>query len=128
MSESDPFAGLERFTDTRRTGLRPAPFPAPAPVVVAGGGNRIRPKRRHTVELLHFRDSDYECDLHLVVDGIEFPMEQIQYVDIDPGRGYDRDDWNEHRKTAIKDLSTKCAKRLARTLFDAADESKYIGG
>lgn len=79
------------------------------------------------VEIVHFRDPDSECDVHVFVDGVKIPQEQTTYVDLDPGRGYSREDWDEHRRYSMENL-TPDASALASVLFDAADESKYIGG
>jgi len=46
--------------------------------------------------ILHVRDPDNACDVRIFTDdGVEIPWENIDTVDIDPGRGYTVEDWEE---------------------------------
>jgi len=47
------------------------------------------------VEVLHARYPDEDCDVLVVIDGIPQKEADITYVDVDPGRGYTAEDWNE---------------------------------
>lgn len=51
------------------------------------------------IELLHVRDPDSDCDIRLWIDGKQVAVE---CVDIDPGRGYSREDWDENIAWAEK--------------------------
>ena len=48
------------------------------------------------IEILHYRDPDRGCDIYVYVDGVETdPYTEIAYVNVDPGRGHDVEDWDE---------------------------------
>jgi len=48
-----------------------------------------------SIEILHERDSDGGCELTVFVDGQR--VDNVHTVDIDPGRGYTREDWEESK-------------------------------
>lgn len=57
------------------------------------------------IEVLHIRDPDYECYMRVWVDGKEVPPSAISIEDIDPGRGYDAETWEERIEEARVDTS-----------------------
>ena len=46
------------------------------------------------IEILHVRDSDGGCTHAVYVDGVE--TDDVTVADVDPGRGWEREDWQEH--------------------------------
>lgn len=45
--------------------------------------------------ILHVRDPDNACDVTVFIDGVQVPWQEVEMVDIDAGRGYDLEDWEE---------------------------------
>jgi len=76
-----------------------------------------------TVEVIHYRDPDSSCEMYVFVDGAKVSLREVT---IDPGAGYSRSDWDEHRAESLDRLSPK-AQEVATRWFDSAEESKYIG-
>jgi hypothetical protein len=79
------------------------------------------------IEILHVRDPDYGCNITVWVDGVETTTD---VVDIDPGAGHERSDWEEEAAYAVADerersYAFKCAVSAA---FDVSGKSKYIDG
>lgn len=52
------------------------------------------------ITVLHHRDPDAECDVTVYVDGVRVPAEDVSVDDIDPGRGYEREDYEENLELA----------------------------
>lgn len=50
------------------------------------------------IEILHTRDPDGDCSVEIWVDGEE--VKDFYVEDIDPGRGYDDDTWEENIEDA----------------------------
>lgn len=77
-----------------------------------------------TVEVLHQRDPDEGCDITVWVNGIKHDAE---IDDIDPGRGYDVDDWDEQTDElrARPGLSDAFRSAAVAARVDARS-SKYI--
>jgi hypothetical protein len=46
------------------------------------------------IEILHLRDPDSECYHRVFIDGVEIDDTDVDLVDIDPGRGWMRDEWD----------------------------------
>ena len=79
------------------------------------------------IEILHHRDPDASCVLRVFVDGVE--IQEYTVEDIDPGAGYEADEWDE-RIADVKDTPTYSpafAAATLETLGDASD-SPYIEG
>ena len=76
------------------------------------------------IEILHERDPDYECNITVWIDGVEV---EADIVDVDPGRGYEREEWAEsaeyHANVPTRSAAFKDAIAGA---YDLASESKYI--
>ena len=47
-----------------------------------------------SIEVLHVRDADGGCTHAVYVDGVE--TNEVTVGDVDPGRGWERADWQEH--------------------------------
>ena len=77
-----------------------------------------------TVEVIHYRDSDSSCEIYVFVDGEEVAV--TAEVTIDPGAGYSRADWDQHRAASLAGL-TPHARDLGTRLFEEAEASEYIG-
>lgn len=75
------------------------------------------------VEVLHYRNPDVGCTMLVFLDGA---MVSFCEVTIDPGAGYSRSDWDDHRAESLDRLSPN-AQEVATRWFDSAEESKYIG-
>lgn len=76
------------------------------------------------VEVLHERDPDSECNVRIWIDGVEA---KVDYVDIDPGRGYTYEDWDESRDCARSKLGRSDPFREAvDQAYADGRENKYI--
>lgn len=60
------------------------------------------------VQIIHSRDPDSECGLRVFVDDVE--TNDFSYDDLDPGRGWTDEDWEE--RIADVDTSTNYGKAL----------------
>lgn len=47
------------------------------------------------IEILHVRDPDGGCDHTVFVDGLAIEHPALSVEDVDAGRGYTREDWDE---------------------------------
>lgn len=81
------------------------------------------------IEILHVRDSDGDCYHDVFIDGVRIAQAEVEIVDVDPGRGYERASWDEniahHRDEA--DHSPAFRDAVVESLELNAD-SKYIVG
>jgi len=77
-----------------------------------------------TIEIMHSRDPDSECDLDVLANGerVDFSSE-----DIDPGRGHMLSDWNEHTEWVLTQsgYSPNFIAKVA-SARDEARENRYI--
>lgn len=48
------------------------------------------------ITILHVRDPDGACNVTVFVDGVEQNWQEVDMVDIDAGRGYTLEDWEEN--------------------------------
>lgn len=71
------------------------------------------------IEILHVRDPDSACEVRVWVDGVE--TTDFEHEDIDPGRGYVREDWQESRDHAAAQTNRSEPYR------DAVDDAYAIG-
>jgi hypothetical protein len=55
------------------------------------------------IQIVHSRNPDYECGMTVFVDGVRVPEAEVGVEDIDPGRGWQRSDWNDRLYEAIQD-------------------------
>jgi hypothetical protein len=46
------------------------------------------------VEILHTRDPDYSCEMTVWINGVR--VDNVTVEDVDPGRGYEQEDWDEY--------------------------------
>jgi hypothetical protein len=66
------------------------------------------------LEILHGREPDSECALDVWIAGEPVPAQQFTMEDMDPGRGYTQEDWDEHTEwVAGNDVSYSPAFREA---------------
>lgn len=77
-----------------------------------------------TVEVIHYRDPDSSCEMYVFVDGTAVAV--TAQVTIDPGAGYSRADWEQHRAESLAGL-TPAAHALGTRLFVRGESSEYIG-
>jgi hypothetical protein len=77
------------------------------------------------IEILHERDPDSGCDITVWIDGVEVVAD---VVDVDPGRGYESEDWDESAAYAVADERERsyAFKSAVSAAFDQASGSKYI--
>lgn len=73
-----------------------------------------------TIQVLHGRDPDSECDVRVWLDDTEATGFEVE--DIDPGRGYNREDWDDRIASAKADASSFGRARLAMLLDNASSE------
>lgn len=82
------------------------------------------------IEILHTRDPDSACDYDIFVDGslLNSVVDvTVDIVSVDPGRGYDGDDWQHSHafELAVPERSDNF-KRAIDESFTAARESSHI--
>lgn len=75
----------------------------------------------NTIEILHMRDPDGGCDLYVYVDGVL--RSDVVVEDVDPGRGWDAEDWDED--TAC--VPTGYTDAFRRAVVDARESAKDSG-
>lgn len=78
------------------------------------------------IQVIHERDPDTECYLTVWVDGIR---SEIVEEDIDPGRGWEWEDWFERIKDAHTDAAGKPADSYEVAVFTAlvsGAESQHV--
>ena len=65
------------------------------------------------VEVLHERDPDGTCKVRVWLDDVEVDDAAVELVvcDVDPGRGWDREDWNAEVELAATSCPT-CKARV----------------
>lgn len=51
------------------------------------------------IEVLHVRQGDFDCSIRLWIDGVE--VKEFWSEDLDPGRGYSVENWDENRRDAL---------------------------
>lgn len=77
------------------------------------------------IEILHARDPDYECAVRVWIDGVL--ATNVVMEDIDPGRGYDRSEWDARIADAKADTTiTPAYKDAVLEALDAGGQSKYV--
>lgn len=78
------------------------------------------------IEVLHTRDPDAACTVLVFVDGKEV---EVDMEDIDPGRGWTREDWNEHIEFARANVTRSPAfHQLAIDELEAWSDNEFIDG
>lgn len=78
-----------------------------------------------SVEILHVRDPDGECEMSVYVDGVEVAVQSVE--DIDPGRGYSRSEWDE--RIAVTRTSANMTPAFRKATLEALEsmsDNKYI--
>ena len=78
------------------------------------------------IEILHVRDPDGNCTVEVWVDGE--PTDDFMMADVDPGRGYERRDWEETKDyIAGPDFDGSPAfKAAAAQAYEEWADNKYI--
>lgn len=82
------------------------------------------------IEILHGRDPDSSCDLTVWIDGVDVTNRDdviVDVEDVDPGRGYEAEDWAESAEwAATRPERSDAFKAALAEAYDAYGESKYI--
>ena len=76
-----------------------------------------------TVEIIHGRDPDSSCDHTVFVNGE--PTTDYNLVDLDPGRGWEREDWESFKESELRSGTPAFREALERE-FESYGDSKYI--
>lgn len=76
------------------------------------------------IQILHERDPDSDCSVRVFVDDVELHHSEFEYVDVDPGRGYDGADWDADTEQYAQD--TTAFGRACHAAHLAGGESKYV--
>jgi hypothetical protein len=82
------------------------------------------------VQIIHGRDPDNECGMTVFVDGQRVADGDLGVVDLDPGRGWQRSEWNDRLYDAIENLvndDSPYNQALVSELNSFAD-NKFIQG
>jgi hypothetical protein len=76
------------------------------------------------IQIIHSRDPDSECSITVYIDGVR--RDDVEVEDIDPGAGYEPEDYEPRRAETAQAASTPDATQydrdLAQTLMDARFE------
>lgn len=79
------------------------------------------------IEIIHGRDPDSACGLTVFVDGERIKDQDLIDIDIDPGRGWERSDWDEMIEDANTNEKYSPAFREAAVReLEQFGDSKYI--
>ena len=78
------------------------------------------------VEVLHERDPDGTCKVRVWLDDVEVDDAAVELVvcDVDPGRGWDREDWDAEVELAATS-TTSLGRAYHAALLEAAG-SEYL--
>lgn len=78
-----------------------------------------------TIEILHSRDPDGDCTIRVFADGVDI-TDTAKLVDIDPGHGWTRADWDA-QTAAIDSMGLSDAMRNAvHADLDVFADSEFI--
>lgn len=75
------------------------------------------------VELVGLRDPDGDTDITVFLDGQQ--VTTTEQTIVDPGKGWDLDDWRESRDDAATQASPAAA-ALIRCMYDAGETSEFV--
>lgn len=79
------------------------------------------------IEILHVRDSDSDCEMRVWIDGERVPSEDVFIEDVDPGRGYTKEDWDENIEyTRNHENMSPDFKAAALAMLEGNADNKYI--
>jgi hypothetical protein len=77
-----------------------------------------------TVEVLHYRDPDGECEIRVWVNG---DLVAVHEEDVDPGRGHELAEWDEQTGAIDNNPSLSLAFRGAvHNARNVARDSEYV--
>jgi hypothetical protein len=83
----------------------------------------VEPTKPH-VELLHVRHPDEGCFINVLIDGTEAKFTE---VDVDPGRGYTRSDWNDSAEFhGTNPAYSEAFRDIRAGAYEGAGDSQYI--
>jgi len=68
------------------------------------------------VQIIHYRDPDSDCNLRVWIDGVE--VTDFTVEDMDPGRGYEQESYDEQVENA-KTIDGAFGEAVVSTLTDA---------
>lgn len=77
------------------------------------------------IEILHVRDPDGECSHEIVIDGVDIKGAWLS-EDVDAGRGYTREDWDEHTEYIRNSTYSEVFKALVIATREDAPGKQYI--
>jgi hypothetical protein len=79
------------------------------------------------IEIMHWRDPDGACTVEVWVDGVKEDDANVEVADVDPGRGWTREDWDEAIAVAKADLAASPEFRQAHIeALEANADSEFI--
>lgn len=84
---------------------------------------RLDAPRKPLIEIIHGRDPDSSCEHTVFLDG--GVTHDYEIVDLDPGRGWEREDWEEFKESALAGGSPAFRAALEAE-FESHDNSQYI--
>lgn len=84
----------------------------------------VEPDLSQTIEILHTRDPDGDCGVQLFVGG-QLWNGNVNVVDLDPGRGYRRSDWEESKEYDTTHGSPMFCQAVTEA-YEAFDNNQYI--
>lgn len=79
------------------------------------------------IDILHVRDPDSACDVRVFLDGEEQNWQEVDVVDIDPGRGYTLEDWEENIAWA-EDMPESAFRDAVMEAYGTPPGAEYIQG
>lgn len=72
------------------------------------------------IEVLHERSSDGGCAISIFVDGVLQDSALVDVVDVDPGRGYTREEWEEAQEYIRSGTHSPSFREAALYAYDGA--------
>ena len=80
------------------------------------------------IDIIVTRDPDSSTEINVYVDGKavwDLPGVKFNIVSLDPGAGYDREDWNEQRDYAARSVHPDLVDEV-NELYESLGDSPYI--
>jgi hypothetical protein len=75
------------------------------------------------IQIIHQRDPDSECSITVYIDGVR--RDDVEVEDVDPGAGYEPEDYEPRRTEAAQTASVPDATQYDRDLAEALANARF---
>lgn len=82
------------------------------------------PGQPATIQIVHSRDPDWECSIEVFIDGQRFTG-TVAVEDIDPGRGWAKEDYEARRREAQDKATQPGATDFDRSVAENLAEARF---